>query len=219
MRENDAWFGHGSLRWWEEGGLTKLDNTYGRLWVIHVIPNGGHSAKARVYEDTPWRAHRSFLSLSDLFRLWLWLGCRAARQAHREHRALARLARHRHVAAHHARELARESKAEPSAAEALRGRGIGLAELLEQLCLLLRRHANAGVSDRELDPIASIGHLARPQPDLAFLGELASIAEEVEQDLPQSHWVHGQCAEVLLGVNDEPVLVLLGKLSGGADHL
>src|SRR5262245_4149307 len=22
MRENDAWFGHGSLRWWEEGGLT-----------------------------------------------------------------------------------------------------------------------------------------------------------------------------------------------------
>jgi hypothetical protein len=34
----------------------------------------------------------------------------AARQAHREHRALARLARHGHVAAHHARELARESK-------------------------------------------------------------------------------------------------------------
>jgi hypothetical protein len=56
MRENDAWFGHGSLRWWEEGGLTsvhymlgpwkedkdfvssayaKLDNTYGRLWVMN----------------------------------------------------------------------------------------------------------------------------------------------------------------------------------------
>src|SRR5262249_3443833 len=62
----------------------------------------------------------------------------AARQAHREHRALARLARHRHIAAHHAGKLAREGKAEPRAAEALRGGGIGLAELLEQLRLLLR---------------------------------------------------------------------------------
>jgi hypothetical protein len=50
-----------------------------------------------------------------------------ARQAHREHRALARLARHGHVAAHHARELARDSEPEPSAAEALSRRGIGLA--------------------------------------------------------------------------------------------
>src|SRR5262245_52979259 len=58
------------------------------------------------------------------------LGLRAARQAHREDRALARLARHRHVAAHHARELAGDGEAEPGAAEALSGRGIGLTELL-----------------------------------------------------------------------------------------
>src|SRR5262249_27338812 len=45
------------------------------------------------------------------------------------------------------------------------------------------------------------------------------IAEEIEQDLPQPHGVHGQCAEVLLGVDDEVVLVLLGQLSGGADYL
>jgi hypothetical protein len=31
--------------------------------------------------------------------------------------------------------------------------------------------------------------------------------------------VHGQCPEVLLGVNDEAVLVLLGKLSGGAEDI
>jgi tripartite-type tricarboxylate transporter receptor subunit TctC len=37
----------------------------------------------------------------------------AARQAHREHRALARLARYGHVAAHHARELAGDGEAEP----------------------------------------------------------------------------------------------------------
>jgi hypothetical protein len=44
----------------------------------------------------------------------------APRQPHREHRALARLARQRHVAAHHARELAGDGKAESGAAEASR---------------------------------------------------------------------------------------------------
>src|SRR5262249_25525389 len=38
-------------------------------------------------------------------------------QAHRKDRALVRLARHGHVAAHHAPELARERKAEPGAPE------------------------------------------------------------------------------------------------------
>ena len=57
----------------------------------------------------------------------------AARQAHCEHRAFARLARHGHIAAHHARELAGDGEAQPGAAEALRGRLIGLGELLEQL--------------------------------------------------------------------------------------
>src|SRR5262245_8629717 len=98
---------------------------------------------------------------------------RAGRQAHRKDRTLPQFARHRHVPAHHACELAREGKAEPGAPETLCSRGIGLAELLEQLSLLLRSHANAGVSDRELDPVATVGDPTRPQPDLAFLGELA----------------------------------------------
>src|SRR6516164_2543909 len=51
----------------------------------------------------------------------------APRQAHGEHRTFARLARHRDVAAHHARELAGDGEPEPSAAETLRGRGISLA--------------------------------------------------------------------------------------------
>ena len=85
----------------------------------------------------------------------------APRQAHREHRAFARLARHGHVAAHHARELAGDGEAEPGAAEALRGRRIGLGELLEQLRLLLSRHADAGVGDGQLDPVASVDNPAR----------------------------------------------------------
>src|SRR5262245_24160738 len=146
----------------------------------------------------------------------LWCLCvRAARQTHRKHRALARLARRGDVPAHHARELAREGKSETRAAKALRRAGIGLAELLEQLSLLLRSHADAGVSNRELDPVATAGNPARPQPDLAFLGELAGIAQQVEQYLPQPHGVHSQCAEVLLGIDDEAVLVLLGELPGG----
>src|SRR6516164_1914357 len=114
----------------------------------------------------------------------LW---RAARQTHREHRAFARLARHRDVAAHHARELAGDGEAETGAAETLRGRDIGLSELLEQLGLLFGGHADAGVGDCELDPVATVGDPARPQPDLAFLGELAGIAQQVEQYLLEPH--------------------------------
>src|SRR5262249_41073643 len=71
----------------------------------------------------------SFLNPPSAARLRV----RAPWQAHGEHGAFAWLARHRHVATHHTRELAREGKAKPRAAEALRGRGIRLSELLEQL--------------------------------------------------------------------------------------
>jgi hypothetical protein len=65
--------------------------------------------------------------------------CRAARQSDGKHGPLARLARHGHIAAHHASELAGDGEAEPGAAETLRGGFIRLAELLEQLGLLLSR--------------------------------------------------------------------------------
>jgi hypothetical protein len=67
------------------------------------------------------------------------LGTSAARQTDGKDRALAPLAGHRHIATHHARELVGDGEAQPGAAEALRGRGFGLAEFLEQLGLLLRR--------------------------------------------------------------------------------
>src|SRR5262249_51532599 len=146
----------------------------------------------------------------------LW---RAARPAHRKHRTFAPLARHGHVAAHHARELAGDCKAEARAAEALSGRGVSLAGLLQQLCLFLRRHANASVSDGELNPAASVGDPTCLQLDLTLFGELAGIAQQVEQYLPQPHGVHGEDTQVLLGVDNETVLVLLRKLSGGADDL
>jgi len=138
---------------------------------------------------------------------------------HRKYRAFARFARHGHVAAHHARELAREGKAQSSAAEVLRGRGIGLGELFEQLCLLLRSHADAGVGDSELDEGTAIAHLACRKLDLAFFGELAGIAQEIEQDLLEPHRVRSERAQVLLRFNEEAVSVLFGELSCGADDL
>src|SRR5215467_3250343 len=129
------------------------------VWVIRVIPaiaacpvrpKSGHSATARVYEYAHYRA--PLILRVWFFRLWLWLGCRAARQAHHEHRALARLAGHGHVAAHHASELAGDGEPEPRPAVAARGQGIGLGEILEQFGLLFGCHADAAVRDRKLDP-------------------------------------------------------------------
>src|SRR4029077_6767454 len=72
-------------------------------------------------------------------------------QTDREYRPLARLTRRGHVAAHHACKLARDGESEAGAAEALRGRGIGLRELVKQLAHLLRRHADAAICHGKLD--------------------------------------------------------------------
>src|SRR5215831_5995431 len=114
------------------------------------------------------------------------------RQTHYKHRTFAQFARRRHIAAHHARELAGDGKSEPGAAEVLSGRSVSLAELLEQLGLLLCGHANAGVGDGELDEAAAIAHLACRKLDFTLFGKLAGIAEEIEQYLPQPHGVHGE---------------------------
>jgi len=67
--------------------------------------------------------------------------------------------------------------------------------------------------------IQTVGDPARPQTDLALFGELAGIAQQVEQDLPQPHGIHGQWAEALLALDDQAILVLLGKLARRADDL
>src|SRR5262249_27956659 len=187
-------------------------------WAAHVVIATMITANTRTTANLNPRLSGAICSplwqQTEIGGLW-----RAARQAHRKHRTFAQLARHGHVASHHARELAGDGKAEPRAAEALRGRGVSLAELVEQLCLLLRSHANASVSDGELNPATSVGDPTRLQLDLTLFGELAGIAQQIEQYLPQPHGVHGEDTQVLLSVDNETVLVLLGKLSGGADDL
>jgi len=84
--------------------------------------------------------------------------------------------------------------------------------------LLLRRHADAGVRHRDLNPIASVDHFSRAQHHFALLGEFASVAQQVEQDLSQPHGIDSQRAEVFLAFDHEAVLVLLRELPRGADH-
>src|SRR5262249_50747562 len=106
-----------------------------------------------------------------------------------------------------------------SAAETPCRQGIGLSEFGEQLRLLLRRHADAGIGDRELDPVAAVYDLSCLQRDLALLCELAGVAQEVEQDLAQPHGIDRDRAQALLRLDDKTVLVLLGELARGADDL
>src|SRR5262249_19933530 len=122
-------------------------------------------------------------------------------------------------APHQARELAEVERPAPRPAVAPRGQGICLREILKQLRLLLRRHADAAIRDRKLDPLASVRHLAHAQGNLALLRELAGVAQQIEKNLLEPQGVCVERANALLGFNNEPVLVLLGELTGGADDL
>jgi hypothetical protein len=63
-------------------------------------------ARARLSAYDPKRTLDHQFRLELFAKIWS-VRIHPARQAHREHRAFARLARHGYVAAHHARELAR----------------------------------------------------------------------------------------------------------------
>src|SRR5262249_15699679 len=57
------------------------------------------------------------------------------------------------------------------------------------------------------------------QPHLALLGEFAGIAQQIEQDLPQSHGIDGQAAKIVRAFDHEAILILLCQLPRGADDV
>jgi hypothetical protein len=59
---------------------------------------------------------------------------------------------------------------------------------------------------------------APAQRHLAIFGELAGIAQQVEQDLPQPHGIDGDGTKVILDLDNQAVLVLLGELACGANR-
>src|SRR5262249_48422066 len=87
----------------------------------------------------------------------------------------------------------------------------------EQFRQLFGSQADAGIGNGKLDPLASVCNLAYPQGNFALFRELTGVAQQIEQNLLESHGVRVERAQVLLRFDNEAVLVLLGELSRGAD--
>ncbi len=111
-----------------------------------------------------------------------------------EHAAAAGFALHADGAAHQLRQLARDRQAQSGAAEASRGRTVGLLERREQALLRLGRYAHARISHREADrPFgAASGQQVATQGDAAARRELDGIVQQVHQDLRQPQRVAAQ---------------------------
>ena len=95
-----------------------------------------------------------------------------------------------HRAAHQLGEALADGEAEPGAAVLAGGRRVELAELLEQLVRPVGRDADAGVAHRQMDLVRRFagfdGH-----HDLADLGELHGVGEQVDHHLTQAGDVAG----------------------------
>ncbi len=85
-------------------------------------------------------------------------------------------------AAEEAREPAAQRQAEARALDPRLQRAAHLGELLEDALVVLFRDADARVGHRERDGIAVIRE-RRADPDLAALGELEGVGDQVAQDL------------------------------------
>src|SRR6185437_7731727 len=108
------------------------------------------------------------------------LGGRAvdAGDGHRENRPLARRALQPDAAAQELGELLRQRQAKPGALDAALERVRDLAEFLEDDLVIGFGDADAGILDAEGDRIGA-GVVSGPDADLAALGELDRVGDEV----------------------------------------
>src|SRR6516164_4837319 len=105
----------------------------------------------------------------------------------REGRAFPRRALNRDVTAHHLTEAPAYRETKARAAIFARGSRGSLRKLLEKLAHLFRCHPDAGVGNCQRDPVATILlSLVSGNGDSALLGELVSVAHEVQQCLVQA---------------------------------
>ena len=97
-------------------------------------------------------------------------------------------------AAHRLHDLAADGQAETGAAVDAGGRGVGLGEGLEETGDLGRRDADAGVADghAQVGPLVRPGLRGRADQDLALLGELDGVGDQVGQDLGEARGVAGE---------------------------
>ena len=99
-------------------------------------------------------------------------------------------------------------QAEPRAAVLSRRRGVGLREGLKQRGDLFGGHADAAVADAEGDPARRIGRFpGRFERDRTILGELAGVAEQVQQGLAELGLVGVNRSDVVGAANVQCVAV------------
>src|SRR5687768_16005920 len=106
------------------------------------------------------------------------------RQAYDEPRPFTGTALDRHAAAHQIAEAGDDGQPEAGAA-VLTGRGhIGLRERVEDFLCLFHRHADTCIRDAELNERGAVDRaLTDVDNDRAVVGELAGVAQQVDEDL------------------------------------
>jgi hypothetical protein len=139
-----------------------------------------------------------------------------------EARSAARLGLERDLASHQGQQAARDGKAEAGAVMAPVGLILDLVELPEDVGLKLLRDADAGIlhghEQRHL-PVRP-DHGLHAHEDMARVGELHGVADQVEQDLPHPPAIPDQrpCA-VHVEVEPEPEIAPLEPRAQEAEDL
>ena len=137
-----------------------------------------------------------------------------------ERAARAGLALQPDAPAHQLDEPPRDREPEPGAAVLARGGHVGLGEGLEEAGRLLSGHADPGVAHGELqlDLVAGTLEQTDREPDLATLGELDRVVDEVGEDLSETERVTAQVlGDRARDVGQELQPLVVGLLGGERD--
>src|ERR1039458_1184982 len=142
---------------------------------------------------------------------------RMAGQPDGERRPLAQLALRAQRAAHHLAELAADRQSQARPAVFPRGGCIGLHERAVQPVQLLRAHADTGVRHPELHPVRAFAPGAPGlQTDQTVFGELAGVAQQVEQYLTHASLVAQHGAQRFGARHFQPVAIIFQQRADGA---
>ncbi len=142
------------------------------------------------------------------------------RKAHRERGALPWPAGHEDLSAQQAHVFLAEGQAQSGPAVLAGGGAVRLGELLEDPGHLRRRHADAGVRNREADVAGILRVRVDPDGDRPVLGELRGIAEQVVEGLVQQLRIRPEVLDGGIGVHHQAVAVPghEGSRGGGQLH-
>src|SRR5437899_1003906 len=124
------------------------------------------------------------------------------------------------ASAHQLDEPPRDREPEPGAAVLARGGHVGLGEGLEEAGRLLSGHADPGVAHGELqlDLVAGALEQTDREPDLATLGELHRVVDQVGEDLSETERVTAQVlGDRARDVGEELQPLVVGLLGGERD--